>query len=61
MTGYISYDAHTARLDDFHRRAAEHRRAAALGGTRRRIGRIAALVHPRRVASTSRAATTPAC
>jgi len=51
MTGQIAYDVHTARIDDFHRRAAEQRRAASSKPERRRAGRFVALIGARRSAS----------
>jgi len=52
MTDYIAYEAHTARLEDFHRRAAEHRRASSVGVARRaRSNRLATLLRGRRPAA----------
>ena len=59
MTGYIAYETHTARLEDFHRRAAEHRRASAVGVARRaRSNRLAALIRGRRPAAETCSPTT---
>ena len=61
MTGYIAYDAHNARHEDFHRRAAEQRRAGAVGAARRsRQGRLIPMIRHRRRPATTRSATTTA-
>jgi hypothetical protein len=61
MTGQLAYDAHTARYDEFRRRADEHRRAGGLRATRRmRTLRLAGLVTHRRRRGTTRTASTAA-
>jgi hypothetical protein len=61
MTGYIAYEANRARQDDFHRRAGEHRGAAAARGARGEHSRgLARLVTHRRRRATTRTATTAA-
>ena len=59
MTGEIRFNAYMARIDDFHRQAAE-RRLAGGGDARRAPGtsRLAALItHRRRRGATARTAT----
>jgi hypothetical protein len=59
MTGEIRFNAHMARMDDFHRQAAE-RRLAGAGDHRRapRASRVGALIsHRRRRGATARTAT----
>lgn len=57
MTGQITYDAHTSRIDDFHRRAAEHRRAASSKRDRRRL---VSWIRIRRAPAAAHSATTTA-
>jgi hypothetical protein len=59
MTGNLTYDAHKARLDDFHRSAAQHRRPRT-SGRHARGERLTWLVGHRRRRSTTRTATTTA-